>query len=468
MSTNHLSVEALIANVLRIPEEEVTDDLEYRAIMEWDSLAHVHLMIALEEAYEIEIDIDFRITLTSVAAIRAYIQQHFSSNQEAATVVVAQSNDQPTVHRGLAGVVFDRTHTTLIDGKAGRLFYRGYSIHDLVQHSTYEEVAYLLLHGVLPTQEQLGAFQEALLAAREIPEELIGMISILRDARPIEVLRTGVSALAVFDPERDDTSKDALHKQGIRLIAQLPTILATHHAIRNGKEPVSPDPTLSHAANFLYMMQGVKPSERAVDVMDKLFILHADHGSNASAFTTRVVAGTRSDLYASLTAAIAAFAGALHGGAVENVMTMLNEIGEPERAAEYVAHLTANKQPVMGFGHRVYETADPRATHIRRMAQELSAEAGETNLWGIIEAVLEAMKPYSDKGIDVNVDFYASIIYHVLGLEQDEFVSAFAIARMPGWIAQAQEQIENNILIRPLLHYVGEIDLPYLRVDQRS
>lgn len=459
-------IESIVAKVLKIREEDVTDQLEYRSIMEWDSLAHVNLMIALEEAYDIRIDADLWPKLNSVAAIRKYIDRQTCLNPSESSPP-AYPNELTIVHRGLAGVVFDRTRTTFIDGKLGRLFYRGYSIHDLVQHSTYEEVAYLLLHEGLPTQAQLLSFSQTMRDSRNIPESILEIIRIMKNARPIEVLRTALSALAAYDPESHDTSNHTLQR-AIRIISQLPTIVAAHHAIRSGRRVVDPDPTLSHTANFLFMLHGKKPSERAVEILDKVFILHADHGSNASAFTARVVAGTRSDLYASLTAAISAFAGALHGGAVEHVMSMLREIGDPRHAAEYVAQLTSNNKPVMGFGHRVYQTADPRAIHLHRMAKELSAEAGETVIWSIAEAVFDAMRPYAEKGIDVNVDFFASIIYHVLGIPQDLFVATFAIARMPGWISQVQEQIENNILIRPLLQYVGEVDLPFVRIDQRE
>jgi citrate synthase len=363
--------------------------------------------------------------------------------------------DSVQVHRGLAGVVFDRTQTTLIDGQSGTLLYRGYSIHDLAERSTFEETTYLLLHGELPTRAELDSFDAALMAARAVPSAVIEIIRSVRAAHPMDVLRTAVSAMAAFDGERPDGSAEALRRWAIRLIAQVPTLVAAHHAIRRGREPIPPSPTLSHAANLLYMLSGEAPSDRTARLLDQDMILHADHSSNASAFAARVVAGTQTDPYGALTAAIAAFAGPLHGGAVEHVMQMVQEIGEPHRAADYVAERRARNEPVMGFGHRVYRTEDPRARHLRRAARELSEEMGEPKWYAILEEIVGAMRPYAQKGVDVNVDFYAGVIYQLLGIPQDLSVPVFVAGRMPGWIAQIQEQYANNVLIRPLLQYVG-------------
>lgn len=455
-----LSIEALIAQVLQISESQVTDDLEYQSIMEWDSLAHVNLMLALEQAYGVAIDVDTIVQLNSVAAIRA----HIWPSREAEFEKVVQKT---AVHRGLSGVVFDRTRTTLIDGREGKLLYRGYSIHDLVAHSTFEETAYLLLHGELPTREELEKFDAELKSARSVPVPVFEIIRNVQNAHPTEVLRTSVSSLAAFDDERSDLSAESARQRAVRLISQVPILIAAHHAIRCGKQPVQPSLTLSHAANFLYMLLGEVPTEQSARIIDRILILHADHGSNASAFTARVVAGTRSDMYATMTAAISAFAGALHGGAIENVMPMVQEIGEPKRAAEYVERLRANNEPVMGFGHRVYQKEDPRARHLRQAAQEISVELNEPKWYNILEAIVDAMRPYMDKGVDVNVDFYASIIYHMLNVPHDLFVTAFVVGRMPGWITQVQEQYANNILIRPLMQYVGDTDIPYTPIEER-
>ncbi|PZD96798.1 citrate (Si)-synthase [Paenibacillus sambharensis] len=465
-------VESFIGEVLGLDTAEITDELEYRSILNWDSLGHVNLILALEKLLGIVIDDEMRTQLTSVPSIRRFIQQHSSGVQASEAELPHPADVHETartdkIFRGLAGVTFDRTRTTLIDGKAGRLQYRGYSIHDLVTFSCFEETAYLLVYGTLPTQPQLETFKHQLAASRSLPPELYRIIESIRDAQPVEVLRTAVSALACFDEHRQDGTTDAMNMRIIRLIAQIPTIIAAHHAIRNRTPITIPHSTLPHAANFLYMLQGELPTEQAARIVDKVFILHADHGSNASAFTARVVAGTKSDLYAAVTAAVSAFAGSLHGGAIESVMTMVLEIGHPDRAEEYIRRLQEQKQPVMGFGHRVYQTEDPRARHLKQAAYQLSLELQKPVYYEILEAVVKAMKPYMAKGMDVNVDFYASVIYYLLGLPKDLFIPVFAAGRMPGWIAQIQEQYDNNILIRPLLQYVGEEDRPYIAIGQR-
>ncbi len=371
------------------------------------------------------------------------------------------------IHRGLKEVYFDRSETCFIDGRAGKLQYRGYSIDELATRSTFEETAYLLLHGELPSQAQLGAFDAELKSARTLPGEIIDVIRLVRDAHPMDVLRTAVSALAATDPETADKSHDATLRKGLRLTSQVPTIVMAHHAIREGRDPVEPSSTLSHAANFLYMLDGSEPSEDASALMDKDFILHAEHGSNASSFTARVVTGTQADLHSSITAAIAALSGPSHGGAAENVMQMAREIEEPERAADYVKELRSRGEPIMGFGHRVYRAEDPRARHLREGVQRLSAEKGEPKWYAILEAVQEAMRPYGRLGVNVNVDFFAGVIYYLHGIPQDLFVPIFAVGRVPGWTVQVLEQMENNILLRPLLHYVGPLDREYEPIEAR-
>ncbi|ABX04674.1 MAG TPA: citrate (Si)-synthase [Herpetosiphon sp.] len=467
ITNNQISdITNLIAQVLQIPEYMVTDQLSYRSIMQWDSLAHINLMLALETTYGVTIEPDTIVTLSSVAQIKAYMQGTLQPTSTHTAGIETQT-DGGVVYRGLAGVTFDQSQITLIDGKQGRLQYRGYSIHDLVEQTTFEETAFLLLNGQLPTTTELDQFKHQLVAAREIPATILELIQLLKDGHPTEVLRTCLSALATFDAERLDGSVTATKARSIRLIAQMPCLIAAHHAIRQGKTPIQPNPTLDHAANFLYMLQGTIPSQQAQQIVNQILILHADHSANASTFAARVVAGTRSDWYAALTAAIAAFAGPLHGGAIEQVIAMIQAIGTPERAADYVANLQANNQPVMGFGHRVYQTEDPRARHLRKAAQALSAQS-DNNYYAILEAVVQAMRPYMAKGIDVNVDFYASVIYHLLGIPYDLFVPAFIVGRTVGWLAQIQEQYANNILIRPLLAYVGPIDQPYPALSQRQ
>tara|TARA_B110000091_G_scaffold203159_1_gene236368 strand:- start:4 stop:1146 length:1143 start_codon:yes stop_codon:yes gene_type:complete len=359
------------------------------------------------------------------------------------------------IHRGLKGVYFDRSPATYIDGQAGELRYYGYSIHDLAEHSTFEETAYLLLHAELPDQVELAEFDRSLKAERQLPEPIFEIIKSICTAHPMDVLRTAVSALAAFDPDTADNSAEATIRKGIRLSSQVPIIVAAHHRLREGKALIAPDQTLGHAANFLAMLSGEPPSEGAARLMDLDFILHAEHGSNASSFTARVVAGTDANLHAAVTAAIGALSGPAHGGAAENVMKMAREIGDPDEAKAYVKAKRANREAIMGFGHRVYRAEDPRARHLRDGVERLSIEKGEPQWNQILVALVEAMKPYSRHGVNVNVDFYSGVIYHLHGISQDLFVPIFAVGRVPGWTLQVLQQMESNILIRPLLQYNG-------------
>ena len=371
------------------------------------------------------------------------------------------------IHRGLKGVHFDRSRVCYIDGRAGELRYRGYSIHDLAERSTFEETCYLLLKGELPSRGQLDAFTAELKLARVLPEPVYGLIETIKTAHPMDVLRTVVSALSAFDPETADKSAGATLRKGIRLTAQVPMIVAAHEHIRNGRTPVAPDPKLAHAANFLYMLKGKAPSADAARLMDIDMVLHAEHGSNASSFAARVVAGTDADLHGAITAAVAALAGPAHGGAAENVMRMAQEIGDASKAAEYVKTRRAKGEPVMGFGHRVYRAEDPRARHMRAGVEKLSREMGQPQWYQILEAVVTAMKPYARHGVNVNVDFYAGVVYFLNGIAEDLFVPIFAVGRVPGWTVQVLEQLENNILLRPLTLYNGPEPRDYVPIDKR-
>ena len=376
--------------------------------------------------------------------------------------------NQPEVHRGLKDMCFDRSPTTFIDGRAGELRYRGYSIHDLAVHSSFEETACLLLHGELPSASRLDAFDRTLKEARTLPGAVYDVIRAVKDAHPMDVLRTAVSALAAFDPETGDNSLDATRRKGVRLTSQVPMIVTAHHHFREGRDPVPADPGLGHAANFLHMLKGEAPSEDASSLMDTDMVLHAEHGSNASSFTARVVVSTEANLHAAVTAAVAALSGPAHGGAAENVMQMAKEIGDPEKAAAYVKAKRKAREPVMGFGHRVYRAEDPRARHMREGVKRLSEEMGQPQWYAILEALVEAMHPYSRHGINVNVDFYAGVVYHLHGVPQDLFVPIFAIGRIPGWTVQAMEQLGNNILIRPRLLYTGPEAREYVPIEARG
>ncbi len=380
---------------------------------------------------------------------------------------MTEGNDGIQIRRGLKDVYLDRSKVCFIDGRAGELRYRGYSIHDLAQHSSFEETCYLLLHGELPTAAQLTAFDAELRAARRLPEEILDIIRRVQRGHPMDVLRTAVSALGAFDPEVADNSPAATLRKSVRLTSQVPMIVAAHEQIRNGRDPVAPDPELGHAANFLRMLKGKAPSADAAKLMDTDMILHAEHGSNASSFTARVVAGTEANLHAAITAAIAALSGPAHGGAAENVMHMAKEIGDAAKAAGYVKAKRAAKEPIMGFGHRVYRAEDPRARHMRAGVEKLSREMGQPQWYQILEALVEAMKPYARHGVNVNVDFYAGVVYYLNGIPADLFVPIFAIGRVPGWAVSVIEQMENNILIRPLTLYNGPEPRDYLPIGSR-
>ena len=378
-----------------------------------------------------------------------------------------ESTEKIEIYRGLKGVYFDRSRVCYIDGRAGELCYRGYSIHELAERSNFEETCYLLLKGELPKRGELDAFTAELKAARVLPKEIYDVIRTVKNAHPMDVLRTAVSALAAFDPETSDKSPAATLRKGIRLSAQVPMIVTAHEHIRNGREPVAPSAKLAHAANFLYMLKGKEPSADAARLMDLDMVLHAEHGSNASSFAARVVAGTDADLHGAITAAVAALAGPAHGGAAENVMRMAQEIGDASKAEQYVKAKRANKEPVMGFGHRVYRAEDPRARHMRAGVEKLSREMGQPQWYQILEAVVAAMKPYARHGVNVNVDFYAGVVYFLNGIAEDLFVPIFALGRVPGWTVQVLEQIEDNILIRPLTLYNGPAPRAYTPIDKR-
>ena len=371
------------------------------------------------------------------------------------------------IHRGLKGVYFDRSPTCFIDGRAGELRYRGYSIHDLARRSTFEETACLLLQGELPGHAGLADFEARLREARDLPGPIYDIIRTIAHAHPMEVLRTAVSALGAFDPESADNSREATLHKGIRLTAQVPMIVAAHEHIRRGQEPVPPSPDLGHAANFLYMLKGEEPSEDAARLVDVDMLLHAEHGSNASSFAARVVTGTEANLHASLCAAVAALSGPAHGGAAENVMRMAQEVADPANAAAYVKAKRRRREPIMGFGHRVYRAEDPRARHMREGVERLSREMGEPHWFDILQALVEAMAPYARHGVHVNVDFYAGVVYYLNGIPEDLFVPIFAIGRVPGWTVQVLEQLDQNILIRPLTHYTGPPPRDYVPIDER-
>ena len=372
------------------------------------------------------------------------------------------------INRGLKGIYFERSAVSHIDGSAGTLSYCGYSIDALATQSTFEEVSYLLIYGDLPTQAELANFDAKLKDARELPASVYDVIRSTKDGHPMDVLRTATSALAALTPTSQDVSVDAFIENGIKLTSQVPMIIAAHDRIRNGLEPVAANKTLSHAANWLWMLKGEKPSDDAARLADVDFILHAEHGSNASSFAARVTIGTEANLHGAIVTALSTLAGPAHGGAAEDVMKMVREIGTPENAASYVKAKRANREAVTGFGHRVYRAEDPRARHMREGVRKLGEEMGAPEWYAILQGVVDAMKPYARHGLNVNVDFYSGVVYQLHGIPMDLYVPIFAIGRMPGWIIQCIEQLEGNILIRPLTLYNGAEPRDYVTLSDRG
>jgi citrate synthase len=370
------------------------------------------------------------------------------------------------VKAGLEDVVVSTSEICFIDGHRGRLLYRGFDIDDLVAHSTFEEVAYLLWHGALPSRKELDGHLKTLARARRLPPRLITLLKALpKKTTPMEALRTGVSALSAFDPDPADNSREATLRRTIQLTAQMPTLVAAWERIRNRKTPIAPNPRLNLAANFLYMISGKKPSGLAARTVDVALILHADHELNASTFAARVTAATLSDLYSAVISAIGALKGPLHGGANEAVMHMVEEIKEPARAEAWTKKALADKVRIMGFGHRVYRVEDPRAKHLRRLATELGQQAGNTRHVETLNTVARVVS--EEKRIYPNVDLYSGAAYAAMGIPADQFTPVFAISRIAGWSAHVLEQHANNRLIRPRAEYTGPVQATYVPIDQR-
>ena len=370
------------------------------------------------------------------------------------------------VKAGLEDAVVATSEICFIDGKEGRLLYRGYDIDDLAAHSSFEEVVYLLWNGALPTKKELDRHVQALAAARRLPPKLHAILkSLPRKTTPMEVLRTGVSALSAFDPDAADNSREATLRKAIRLTAQMPTLVAAWERIRRGKDPVSPTPRLSLAANFLYMLSGKKPDDLAVKTFDVALILHADHEFNASTFAARVTAATLSDLHSAVTSAIGALKGPLHGGANEQVMLMVEKIKDPAKAEAWIRKALADKARIMGFGHRVYRVEDPRAKHLQRLATELGRRAGSTANVEILNTVARVI--VEEKHLYPNVDLFSGAAYAAMGIPTDQFTPIFAMSRVAGWSAHVLEQHANNRLIRPRAEYTGLTRATYVPIQQR-
>ena len=381
---------------------------------------------------------------------------------------MAQQQQDIELKRGLRGVYLDTTESSNVIGDIGRLIYRGYDIHDLAEQSTFEESVFLLLNGRLPTESELVALDAQLKAARALPPPITELIDRVKDAHPMDVLRTAVSALAAFTPDTADASHEAALRKGIEITAQSPTIVAAHHRLRTGQPLVDPSPALNHAGNFLYMLLGEEPDSDTTRLMDKDFIVHLDHGSNASSFAARVTASTLADIHGCVVSGLSTLKGPLHGGAAEGVMRMALEIGDESNVEAYLQQKHKNRERIMGFGHAVYKAEDPRARHLREGSRLLAEKAGDPKWFRILSRVEEYMQPYAERGICVNVDFWSGSVYYLLGIPEDLFISIFALARIPGYVTQVLEQQDRNILIRPLMHYVGPDSVEYVPINQRG
>jgi citrate synthase len=368
--------------------------------------------------------------------------------------------------KGLREIVAAETAISDIDGEQGRLWYVGYDIADLAEHCSFEEVVYLLHNRRLPDRDELDELSEFLAEERELSPFLQRLMPTLaQQASPMSMLRTGVSAASAYDPDGWDDSPEAEYRKAMRLIAKTPTMIASYHRLRTGQEVMPPNPKLPLAANFLWMLLGEEPSVEDADTLDTTFVLYADHTMNASTFTARIIASTLSDMFSAITGAIGALKGPLHGGANEESMKMAEEVDDPAAAPDYVANRLAQHQKVMGFGHAVYRTMDPRATVLRGLAREAGERHDDTRWSDIFEALQATV--YEQKGLWPNVDLYAAGVYHVLGIPTDLMTPLFALARMAGWTAHVREQYADNKVIRPGSEYIGPTDQHWVPIEDR-
>jgi citrate synthase len=376
-----------------------------------------------------------------------------------------------TVGKGLEGVVVSESQVSFVDGEIGQLYYRGYDLPELAARTSYEEVIHLLWYGALPTRPQLEKLKERLVAQRPLPERAIEILRLMpRDSDPIDMLRSMVSVLGQFDPTANDNSPASVDAKSISLTAKVSTILAAFNRLRQGLEPIDPDPALDHAANFLYMFTGKRPDARTARALDTYLVLLADHEYNASTFAARMITSTLTDTYSAVTGAIAALKGPLHGGAPSGVYSMLMEIGTPDRVPEWFEEAMQRKERVAGIGHRVYKVIDPRATVLREHARELTLSTGNPIYYTISRQVelLALSHPYfQERRLYTNVDYYTVTVLYSLGIPVEFMTPSFALSRIGGWTAHIQEQLRNNRLIRPRAQYVGPVDAVWLPIDER-
>ena len=380
--------------------------------------------------------------------------------------MMIEVDNSKVVIRGLRGVAAATTKTSFVD-PLGSLYYSGYNIDDLVDQATYEEVVYLLLNNKLPTTTELSNLKSELYSAMRLPKQVVQRIQSASPAcHPMEILRTEVSHLGEFDPEPDDTSDAANKRRATRIIAKLPTIISFLYRLRTKQEPVTPVKEFSFAENFLYMFRGKAADLQEKNAIERYMILHADHGLNASTFAARVTAGTGSDLYSAVTSAVGTLKGSFHGGASERVMKMLYDINSLADVEEYIQTMLDDKKKIMGFGHRVYRSEDPRSKHFRNIAENLCRQKDSLEIYNKSKKIEQTV--HDKKGIFPNVDFYAALVMHALGVPRDFFTTFFAASRVSGWVAHVLEQYADAVLIRPTSEYVGEYGRTYIPIEKRG
>ena len=379
---------------------------------------------------------------------------------------MTDENHERVVIRGLRGVTAATTRISFVD-PLGALYYSGYNIDDLVDQTKYEEVVYLLLNNKLPTQTELSNLKSDLFSGMRLPKQVVQRIQSASTAcHPMEILRTEVSHLGEFDPEPDDTSDAANKRRATRIIAKLPTIISFLYRLRTKQEPVVPVKEFSFAENFLYMFRGKAADLQEKNAIERYMILHADHGLNASTFAARVTAGTGSDLYSAVTSAVGTLKGSFHGGASEKVMKMLYDINSLAEVEEYIQTMLDDKKKIMGFGHRVYRSEDPRSKHFRNIAENLCRQKDSLEIYNKSKKIEQTV--HDKKGIFPNVDFYAALVMHALGVPRDFFTAFFAASRVSGWVAHTLEQYADAVLIRPTSEYVGEYGRTYIPIEKRG
>lgn len=463
-----------VAEALGLPETAIHDELEYKSIAQWDSFGHVSLMLALERTFGVSIGSSKVLALTSVRAIRTFLESSdaersslaFAHKLQNVPISVERGRSEAEVERRLGRVFFEETEITKIDIPRADILYRGYSLHELAEHSSFEETAFLLLMGRLPTFTELKSFDSELRLARSLPPEILKLLELLKSMHPLHALRSAISALPAFQEHVNACSSRVANE--IRLIAQIPMIVSAHHRIRSGLPVVSPNMSMTHAQNFLYMLFDRHPSRLDAWYVDKDLILHADHSSTPSTFAARVATGTNTDLHSAVTAAIATFGGELHGLAPERITEFLEQIGSPEHAREHVSRKLAARSPIPGFGHRIYRIEDPRARHLRAAARLLGREKGDVRLLAIADAVVEAMSPYARHGIAVNDDLYSCIAFRSIGIPGDLLASVAITSRIVGLTAHICEQRTNIAPIAASLKYTGRVRSTYIPIEHRE